>query len=61
MKHTDFASNWQEIASGFRKRGITAYGGPAIMGLMHPGLGGAGIGSLRRQASCRRSSLWLVR
>lgn len=32
--HTNFASNWKGIASGFLKLGITAYGGPAIMGLM---------------------------
>jgi chromate transporter len=29
-----FASHWKEIASGFLKLGSTAYGGPAIMGLM---------------------------
>ena len=34
MKYADFASNWKEIVSGFLKLGITAYGGPAIMGLM---------------------------
>lgn len=34
MKYADFASNWKEIASGFLKLGVTAYGGPAIMGLM---------------------------
>jgi chromate transporter len=29
-----FASRWQEIALGFLKIGATAYGGPAIMGVM---------------------------
>jgi chromate transporter len=29
-----FARHWQEIASSFLKLGVTAYGGPAIMGLM---------------------------
>ncbi len=29
-----FARHWKEIASGFLKLGLTAYGGPAIMGLM---------------------------
>jgi chromate transporter len=33
-QHADFTSNWKEIASGFLKLGATAYGGPAIMGLM---------------------------
>jgi chromate transporter len=30
----EFAGNWKEIASGFLKLGVTAYGGPAIMGIM---------------------------
>ena len=34
MQDTDFVSNWKEIALGFLKLGVTAYGGPAIMGLM---------------------------
>src|SRR5215467_4190834 len=29
-----WARNWREIAAGFLKLGATAYGGPAIMGLM---------------------------
>lgn len=29
-----FARNWREIASSFLKLGATAYGGPAIMGIM---------------------------
>jgi chromate transporter len=29
-----FANNWREIASAFLKLGLTAYGGPAIMGIM---------------------------
>jgi chromate transporter len=29
-----FARHWQEIALGFLKLGVTAYGGPAIMGIM---------------------------
>src|SRR5499425_3728074 len=29
-----FARHWREIVSGFLKLGATAYGGPAIMGLM---------------------------
>jgi len=32
--HADFASNWKDIATSFLKLGSTAYGGPAIMGLM---------------------------
>jgi chromate transporter len=32
--HRDVVSHWQEIVGGFVKLGITAYGGPAIMGLM---------------------------
>ena len=34
LKHTDFARNWKDIAASFLKLGVTAYGGPAIMGLM---------------------------
>src|SRR5215831_13501744 len=34
MHRETLARNWQEIASGFLKLGATAYGGPAIMGLM---------------------------
>src|SRR5262245_5797751 len=33
-QYADFTSNWKEIASGFLKLVATAYGGPAIMGLM---------------------------
>ena len=33
-KHADFARNWKDIAAGFLKLGVTAYGGPAIMGIM---------------------------
>ena len=33
IKHTAFASNWQEIVAGFLKLGVTAYGGPPMMGL----------------------------
>src|SRR6266849_7673211 len=29
-----FVRNWKEITAGFLKLGVTAYGGPAIMGLM---------------------------
>ena len=29
-----FAPHWQEIAWSFLKLGVTAYGGPAIIGLM---------------------------
>ena len=29
-----FARTWKEIAVGFLKVGATAYGGPAIMGIM---------------------------
>ena len=32
--HRDVVSHWQEIVGGFVKLGVTAYGGPAIMGLM---------------------------
>src|SRR5213593_3275377 len=34
VKQTDFARNWQEIAANLLKLGATAYGGPAIMGIM---------------------------
>ena len=34
MHQGGFARYWKEIASGFLKLGITAYGGPAIMGIM---------------------------
>jgi chromate transporter len=34
MHQGGFARHWQEIASGFLKLGVTAYGGPAIMGSM---------------------------
>src|SRR5436190_23221373 len=30
----EFATYWREIAGSFLKLGFTAYGGPAIMGLM---------------------------
>ncbi len=33
-KQTDFARNWQDIAANLLKLGATAYGGPAIMGIM---------------------------
>src|SRR5262249_12142780 len=32
--HAHFARNWQDIAASFLKLGVTAYGGPAIMGIM---------------------------
>ena len=32
--HSDVVRHWQEIVGGFVKLGVTAYGGPAIMGLM---------------------------
>src|SRR3989449_10278836 len=34
VKDTDFARNRQDIAANLPKRGATAYGGPAIMGIM---------------------------
>jgi chromate transport protein ChrA len=34
MKRAGFEKNWKDIASGFLKLGATAYGGPAIMGIM---------------------------
>ena len=34
VKHTDFARNWQDIAANLLKLGATAYGGPAIMGIV---------------------------
>jgi chromate transporter len=34
MHQGAFARHWKEIASGFLKLGATAYGGPAIMGIM---------------------------
>ena len=34
MQDANFVSNWKEIVSGFLKLGATAYGGPAIMGLL---------------------------
>src|SRR5215218_10454187 len=30
-----FARHWREILASFLKLGATAYGGPAIMGIMH--------------------------
>src|SRR5437764_15378729 len=34
VSQTDFARNWQDIAANLLKLGTTAYGGPAIMGIM---------------------------
>src|SRR5437879_2140407 len=34
VSRTDFARNWQDIAANLLKLGATAYGGPAIMGIM---------------------------
>src|SRR5437764_2825231 len=34
VKHRHFARNWQDIAANLLKLGATAYGGPAIMGIM---------------------------
>src|SRR5256884_967352 len=34
VKHPDFGRNWQDIAANLLKLGATAYGGPAIMGIM---------------------------
>src|SRR5437867_4205502 len=34
VSQTDFARNWQDIAANLLKVGATAYGGPAIMGIM---------------------------
>ena len=34
VTQTDFARNWQDIAANRLKLGATAYGGPAIMGIM---------------------------
>src|SRR5438093_5065254 len=34
MQHADFKSHWRDIASSLLKFGATAYGGPAIMGIM---------------------------
>src|SRR5436853_283963 len=34
VTQTDFARNWQDIAANLLKLGATAYGGPAIMGIM---------------------------
>ena len=34
VKRPDFARNWQHIAANLHKLGATAYGGPAIMGIM---------------------------
>src|SRR6266566_3921640 len=34
MEQTDFKKNWKEIVSGFLKLGATAYGGPAIYGIL---------------------------
>ena len=33
-EHEDFARNWPDIVSAFLRLGATAYGGPAIMGIM---------------------------
>ena len=34
MQREPFAAHWREIAAHFLKLGLTAYGGPAIMGIM---------------------------
>src|SRR5262245_43481406 len=34
MQRTDFKKTWKEIVSGFLKLGATAYGGPAIYGIL---------------------------
>src|SRR2546425_10342087 len=34
VTQTDFARTWQDIAANLLKLGATAYGGPAIMGIM---------------------------
>src|SRR5881628_3504642 len=34
MQPESFATHWREIAAHFLKLGFTAYGGPAIMGIM---------------------------
>jgi chromate transporter len=34
MPHGAFARHWKEIASSFLKLGATAYGGPAITGII---------------------------
>src|SRR3989442_14574277 len=34
VTQTDFARRWQDIAANLLKLGATAYGGPAIMGIM---------------------------
>jgi chromate transporter len=34
MQRDDFKKNWKEIVSGFLKLGATAYGGPAIYGIL---------------------------
>ena len=34
MDQADFKKNWKEIVSGFLKLGATAYGGPAIYGIL---------------------------
>jgi chromate transporter len=34
MRHAGFKQNWKDIASSLLKLGATAYGGPAIMGIM---------------------------
>ena len=34
MRHAEFARHWKDVATSFFKLGLTAYGGPAIMGIM---------------------------
>jgi chromate transporter len=34
MRQADFARHWQDVVASFIKLGFTAYGGPAIMGIM---------------------------
>jgi chromate transporter len=38
MEQADFKKTWKEIVSGFLKLGATAYGGPAIYGILQPEL-----------------------
>ena len=34
MRQADFARHWKDVVTSFFKLGFTAYGGPAIMGIM---------------------------
>ena len=51
MQRDDFKKNWKEIVSGFLKLGATAYGGPAIYGILQAELQEKVSGYLKNASS----------